>query len=100
MAARLDTTIGYFEAGTVLIANRFRDEDIDNAHGMDCLVAVVDGPILLRRLIRGRNEAGPLCRTKTAARSRYDQTIELGGPHPHGDQILLMLPVLIFRFVD
>lgn len=54
VAVRLDTAIGQFEAGLVLIANRFRDEDVENAHGLDCIVAVADGPVLLRRVVRGR----------------------------------------------
>ncbi len=54
VAVRLDTAVGPFEAGLVLIANRFRAEDIENAHGLDCIVAVADGPVLLRRVIRGR----------------------------------------------
>lgn len=75
VAARLDTTVGYFEAGTVLIANRLRDEDIDNAHGVDCLVAVVDGPILLRRMIKGRNGGWTLVPHDSGAEIQYDQTI-------------------------
>lgn len=75
IAARLDTTVGYFEAGTVLIANRLRDEDVDNAHGVDCLVAVVDGPILLRRMIRGRNGGWTLVPHDSGAEIQYDQTI-------------------------
>lgn len=54
IAVRLDVGVGRFEAGEVLIANRFRAEDIENAHGLDCIVAVADGPVLLRRVVRGR----------------------------------------------
>jgi transcriptional regulator with XRE-family HTH domain len=75
VAARLDTTVGYFEAGTVVIANRLRDEDVDNAHGVDCLVAVVDGPILLRRMIKGRNGGWTLVPHDSGAEIQYDQTI-------------------------
>jgi len=76
VAARLDTTVGYFEAGTVLIANRFRDEDLDNAHGVDCLVAVADGPVLLRKLIRGRDRGWTLVPHESGAEVQYDQTID------------------------
>lgn len=75
IAARLDATVGYFEAGTVLIANRFRDEDVDNAHGVDCLVAVADGPILLRRMIRGRNSGWTLVPYENGGEVQYDQSI-------------------------
>jgi transcriptional regulator with XRE-family HTH domain len=76
VAARLDTSVGYFEAGTVLIANRFRSEDLDNAHGVDCLVAVADGPILLRRMIRGRDHGWTLVPHDNGSEVQYDQTVE------------------------
>ena len=75
IAARLDTTVGYFEAGTVLIANRFRNEDMDNAHGVDCLVSVKDGPVLLRRLIRGRNQGWTLVPHESGSEIQYDQVV-------------------------
>ncbi|MEJ2116479.1 MAG: helix-turn-helix transcriptional regulator [Alphaproteobacteria bacterium] len=76
IAARLDTTVGYFEAGTVLIANRFREEDVDNAHGVDCLVAVQSGAVLLRRLVRGRSGTWTLVPHDNGAEVQYDQKIE------------------------
>lgn len=76
IAARLDTTVGYFEAGTVVIANRFRQEDMDNAHGVDCLVSVKDGPILLRRLIRGRSQGWTLVPHENGSEIQYDQAVE------------------------
>ena len=75
MAARLDISVGDFKAGTVLIANRYRDEDIDNAHGLDCLVAVNDSTILLRRLIRGRNGLWTLVPLENGGEIHYDQKI-------------------------
>lgn len=75
VAARLDAKIGYFEAGCVLIANKFREEDIENAHGTDCLVAVADGPILLRRMIRGRAKGWTLVPHDNGCEVQYDQTI-------------------------
>jgi transcriptional regulator with XRE-family HTH domain len=76
VAARLDATVGYFEAGTVVIANRFRQEDMDNAHGLDCLVSVKDGPILLRRLIRGRSQGWTLVPHENGAEIQYDQMVD------------------------
>jgi transcriptional regulator with XRE-family HTH domain len=76
IAARLDMRIGYFESGTVLIANRFRTEDMDNAHGVDCLVSVSDGPVLLRRLIRGRNSGWTLIPLDNGMEVQYDQRID------------------------
>ncbi|NJM33572.1 MAG: helix-turn-helix transcriptional regulator [Rhodomicrobium sp.] len=75
VAARLDAKIGYFDAGSVLIANRFREEDIENAHGVDCLVAVADGPILLRRMVRGRNKGWTLVPHESGCEIQYDQAI-------------------------
>ena len=76
IAARLDATVGYFEAGSILIANRFREEDLDNAHGVDCLVGVENGGILLRRMVRGRNDTWTLVPHDNGGEIRYDQTIE------------------------
>ena len=76
VAARLDAAVGCFEAGTVLIANKFREEDLDNAHGVDCLVALSNGSILLRRLIRGRNGSWTLVPSDNGGEVQYDQNIE------------------------
>lgn len=76
IAARLDTIVGYFDAGTVLIANRFREEDVDNAHGVDCLVSIVEGPIVLRRVIRGRNSGWTLVPLDCGMEVQYDQKVE------------------------
>jgi transcriptional regulator with XRE-family HTH domain len=76
IAARLDATVGYFQAGTILIANRFREEDLHNAHGVDCLVAVENGAVLLRRLIRGKNASWTLVPHDAGVEISYDQAIE------------------------
>jgi transcriptional regulator with XRE-family HTH domain len=76
IAARLDATIGYFAAGTILIANRFREEDLQNAHGVDCLVCVENGAVLLRRLIRGKASSWTLVPHDSGVEISYDQTIE------------------------
>ncbi len=76
VAVRLDASVGYFEAGTVLIANRLREEDLDNAHGVDCLVSLGNGSILLRRLVRGRNSTWTLVPHENGGEVQYDQAIE------------------------
>lgn len=76
VAARLDHPVGPYEAGTILIANRFRNEDIDNAHGIDCIIAVKDGPILLRRVIRGRDNGWTLVPHENGGEIQYDQSID------------------------
>jgi transcriptional regulator with XRE-family HTH domain len=76
IAARLDATVGYYEAGTVLIANRFREEDLDNAHGVDCIVALPNGAVMLRRMIRGRNGMWTLVPHDSGGEVHYDQQIE------------------------
>ncbi len=76
VAARIIETIGPYEAGSLLIANRFRPQDLDNAHGADCLVGVAEGPILLRRLIRGRDQGWTLVPHANGAQVQYDQTID------------------------
>jgi hypothetical protein len=76
VAARLDATVGYFQAGTILIANRFREEDLSNAHGVDCLVCVENGALLLRRLIRGKDARWTLVPHDAGVEISYDQTIE------------------------
>jgi transcriptional regulator with XRE-family HTH domain len=75
VAVRIDAPIGGFEPGTVLIGNRFRPEDLDNAHGMNCLVAVADGPVLLRRLVRGRSSGWTLIPHENGGEVQYDRAI-------------------------
>jgi transcriptional regulator with XRE-family HTH domain len=75
VAVRIDAAVGGFEPGTVLIGNRFRPEDLDNAHGTDCLVAVADGPVLLRRLVRGRNAGWTLIPHENGGEVQYDRAI-------------------------
>jgi transcriptional regulator with XRE-family HTH domain len=76
VAARLDATVGYFQEGTILIANRFREEDLYNAHGVDCLVCVDNGTLLLRRLIRGKDARWTLVPHDSGVEISYDQSIE------------------------
>jgi transcriptional regulator with XRE-family HTH domain len=76
VAVRLDISVGTFEAGMVLIANRLREEDLDNAHGVDCLVGLENGSVLLRRIIRSRNGGWTLVCHENGGEVQYDQNIE------------------------
>jgi hypothetical protein len=49
---------------------------VDNAHGVDCLVSIVEGPILLRRVIRGRNSGWTLVPLDSGMEVQYDQKVE------------------------
>lgn len=51
VAVRLSETVGTHARGTILIANRLGPDEITNAHNRDALVALADGPVLLRRVI-------------------------------------------------
>jgi transcriptional regulator with XRE-family HTH domain len=75
IAVRLDAAVGPFEAGMVLIANRLRHEDRDNAHGMDCLVATSEDAMFLRRIIRGRNGGWTLIPHQSSGEIQYDRQI-------------------------
>jgi transcriptional regulator with XRE-family HTH domain len=75
VAARLDVAVGPFTAGTVLVANRLREADLANAHGMDCIAALESGPILLCRVIRGRNATWTLVPHDNGSDVRYDQNV-------------------------
>lgn len=75
VAARLDARIGNFEPGSILIANRLREADLANAHGMDCLVALTSGSILLRRLLQGAKQTWTLAPLDAGADIHYDQTV-------------------------
>ncbi len=53
LAVTMGSDIGPYSAGDVLLASRLEGPDMANAIGHDALVAVRDGPVLLRRLING-----------------------------------------------
>jgi transcriptional regulator with XRE-family HTH domain len=71
IAVRVEVESGPFKAGLILIANRFREEDIENAHGRDCIVQVADGQTLLRRVIRGDGNGWTLVPLDTASDVQY-----------------------------
>lgn len=75
VAARLDVSVGYFEAGTILIANRLRPADWANAHGLDCFVGLSSEATLLRRVIRGTDGSWTLVPLDNGTDVQYDQTL-------------------------
>ena len=74
VAMRVDTAIGPYAAGTVLIANRLSGQDTANAHGADCLVALEGGLVLLRRVIAGAQGTVTLVPLTPGSDIRYDQS--------------------------
>lgn len=75
VAAQLDVRVGFYEIGTILVANRLPEADYEKAHGVDCLVALENGDILLRRLIRGHKGAWTLVPHDAGAEVSYDARI-------------------------
>lgn len=53
VAVRLSNAVGPYAAGDILIANRFEGPSMENAAGYDGLAAILNGPVLLRRIIQG-----------------------------------------------
>jgi transcriptional regulator with XRE-family HTH domain len=76
VAVRLDLTHGDYVAGTILIANKLRQEDITNAYGRDCIVKVKNGQTMLCRVIRGRGETLTLIQLQNGGVIQYDQEID------------------------
>lgn len=76
IAVRLDLSVGSYIAGQVLIANKFRDEDIDSVHGINCIVQINDGPIFLCRVIRGRDHGWILVPLDNGGEVQYDREID------------------------
>ncbi len=76
LAVRVGYTLGPYTADTILIANRLKGKDLANAHGADCLVALQNGPILLRRIIAGQDGTVTLVPLNPGQDVSYDQKIE------------------------
>ena len=53
LAVRISQRYGPFEAGDLLICDRYDDADMGNAIGRDAVVRTADGHVLLRHVIRG-----------------------------------------------
>lgn len=75
VAVRLSHAHGPYPAGTVLIANRLRGKDLVNAHGADCIAAIEDGPVLLRRVIAGQAGTVTLIPLVSGHDVSYDQRV-------------------------
>ncbi len=58
MAIRVITRLGPHEAGTILVVSRLEKADRAKADGRDCLVELVDGSLLFRRIVLGKG--GPV----------------------------------------
>jgi transcriptional regulator with XRE-family HTH domain len=75
VAARFEIALGNFEAGTVLIGNRLRGADMQNAHGLDCIVGLPNGTVLFRWVIRGQGETWTLVPHDRKSGVQYDQPV-------------------------
>ena len=53
VAVRISQRYGVFEAGDLLICDRYESADMDNAIGRDAVVKTAEGHLLLRHVIRG-----------------------------------------------
>lgn len=51
VAVRISATTGPYPAGTLVVGNRYRGNNLSNAHGRDAIVATTDGTLLLRRVV-------------------------------------------------
>lgn len=75
VAVRLLSAIGSYPADTILIASRLQGKDLVNAHGADCLAAIENGPILLRRVIAGQEGTVILVPLNPGQDVSYDQHV-------------------------
>ena len=58
VAVRVSTTIGPYEAGSILFGNRYRQENLGNAVGRDSIVALTSNSFVLRRVATGSRSDG------------------------------------------
>jgi hypothetical protein len=54
MAIRVKSRLGPHETGTILVVSRLEKSDRTKADGRDCLVELVDGSLLFRRIVLGK----------------------------------------------
>lgn len=76
VAVRVSVDIGAYRAGDLLIGNRLEGADIINALGHDCLVALLDGTVLLRRVVKGTGDGYTLVPPESGDTVRYDETLD------------------------
>jgi transcriptional regulator with XRE-family HTH domain len=75
VAVRLAQGCGPYQAGEILIANRFEGEDLENVLGRDCLCCTADGRVLLRRVVRGSDKSYTLVPLQPDGDIRYNQDL-------------------------
>lgn len=75
VAVRVTVDIGPYRAGDLLIGNRLEGADIVNALGHDCLVALLDGTVLLRRVVKGAGAGYTLVPPEPGGDVRYDEML-------------------------
>lgn len=75
LAVRVAQAIGPYSAGTILIVNRLKGKDVANGHGADCLAALDNGPVLLRRVIAGQDGTVTLVPLTMGQDVMYDQRV-------------------------
>lgn len=75
LAVRMSHTVGPYSADTILIANRLQGQDVANAHGADCLVALETGSVVLRRAIAGKDGTMTLIPLAPGQDVSYDQRV-------------------------
>ncbi|MDX2265330.1 MAG: helix-turn-helix transcriptional regulator [Hyphomicrobiales bacterium] len=75
VAARFDVSFNGYATGSIIIANKLREADALNAHGVDCIVALPSGKTMFRWVIRGRGETWTLIPPDRKTDVQYDQQI-------------------------
>ncbi len=76
VAVRLEKATGPYATGTMIIANKLTPSNIVNAFGADCVVAMPNGTILLRRVLRGAGDSVTLVPLENQSEVLYDQNPE------------------------
>lgn len=80
IAARVEQSVGSFSEGCVLIADRRKEAIAADCNNKNCIVALANGPILLRRVIMGQYDRLTLVPLAPDGDVRYDQEIRWIAP--------------------
>ncbi len=78
-AVTLSADIGPYRSGDVLLTSRLYGADIANAVGHDALVALNEGPVLLRRLLNGQNGHYVLVPLESGETVQYGAALDWAG---------------------
>jgi len=73
VAVRLSQDYGMYRAGEILVGTRLDGRDMAKGIGRDCICALCDGQLLLRRLVRGNDESFTLVSLKADDEIHYNQ---------------------------